>query len=443
MVASTYGEALKRVLIHEGGNDDDPADPGGRTSRGITKTDWNNWRATHPGLPSDVWAAPQASIVAIYREKYWDKEDCDELPAGLDYCVFDYGVNSGTGRSSKVLQRLVGANPDGEIGPDTIKAVKARDPKVVITAICDERLAFLHSLSTWPRFGGGWGRRVADVRAASMAMAGATQAVIPSPAPAAIGVIPSWLGRMNALLGLYEFPGATDNPAILAMAKTCGGQIAKNYKHDAIPWCALTINYVLISAGLPGDDSLLALDFRKYGQRLKGPAIGAIATKTRDGGGHVFLVVGRTLDNRIVGRGGNQADMVCDEIFDPGVLQYNWPLVVPLPEVGIEKLPIVVPAAKAKRNVVLPPTMPALSGKGTIEAPKPTGTIVTGTGVGTIVAGSTWWDWLLAHPIETAGIAFGVVMMGVGVFYLVRSWHASTFNDRQDAPTPGIVPIAA
>jgi hypothetical protein len=48
--------------------------------------------------------------------------------------------------------------------------------------------------------------------------------------------------------------------------------------------------------------------------------VGAIAAKTRDGGGHVFLVVGRTKDGRLVGRGGNQRDMVCDEVFDPSVV---------------------------------------------------------------------------------------------------------------------------
>ena len=40
----------------------------------------------------------------IYR-KYWDAQRCDELPAGVDYAVFDYGVNSGIGRSGKVLPR--------------------------------------------------------------------------------------------------------------------------------------------------------------------------------------------------------------------------------------------------------------------------------------------------------------------------------------------------
>lgn len=156
--------------------------------------------------------------------------------------------------------------------------------------------------------------------------------------------MPSWLARMDSILGLYEFAGAADNPAIIAMAQQCGGSIAKNYKHDATPWCALTVNWCLVTTGNRGDDSLLALDFRKGSQRLDGPAVGAIATMTRDGGGHVFLVRGRTADGRIVGVGGNQSNMVCDETFDPHVLMYGWPKGVALPgNVGIGTLPVVTP----------------------------------------------------------------------------------------------------
>lgn len=176
-----------------------------------------------------------------------------------------------------------------------------------------------------------------------------------------------WLDRMTAILGLYESPGAADNPLIIEMARICGGDIARDYKHDSTAWCALTVNYCLIASGLPGDDSLWALDFAKYGVKLSGPAVGAIATKKRyEGGkqvgGHVFLVVGITKDGRIVGRGGNQSDMVCDELFDPTVITgYNWPSGVAQPTaVGIASLPVVTPAPKVKRTLAaLPPPVVA------------------------------------------------------------------------------------
>jgi uncharacterized protein (TIGR02594 family) len=133
----------------------------------------------------------------------------------------------------------------------------------------------------------------------------------------ATGLMP-WHARMESILGLYEFSGGGDNAAILAMAKQCGGVVAREYKHDSIPWCALTVSWSLITTGfLPfGKGSLSAGDFRALTSRLDGPAVGAIAVKARTGGNHTFIVRGRTADGRIVGTGGNQADMVCDEVFD-------------------------------------------------------------------------------------------------------------------------------
>ena len=175
---SNFRKCLPLLLEHEGGNDDDPRDPGGRTSRGILQREWDVWRQSHPGLPSDVFQAPQDQVEAIYKQKYWDVLRCDELPSGVDYAVFDYGVNSGIGRAAKVLQRLVGAGVDGEIGPETIGATLRVDPKTLVGQICDERMAFLQGLSTFPTFGRGWTRRVSEVRAAAE-----TMAATPKPRP--------------------------------------------------------------------------------------------------------------------------------------------------------------------------------------------------------------------------------------------------------------------
>jgi uncharacterized protein (TIGR02594 family) len=343
-----------------------------------------------------------------------------------------------------VLRRVVGLPDSASTVTDQVLAyARARDPKVLVAAVCDERLAFLKSLQTWPVFGRGWGRRVAEVKAVSLALAGRTQGVTPSPAPMAVAGTPPWLARMNAILGLYEFPGAADNPTIVAMAKACGGNIAKTYRHDATPWCALAVNYCLVASGLPGDDSLWALDFARYGTRLKGAAVGAIATKTRDGGGHVFLVVGRTKDGRLVGRGGNQRDMVCDEVFDPSaVTAFTWPKVYPQPaQVSFAVLPVVEPAPKAKREIVLPPpTKLELPAKGIVAPPKATKEIITkGVPAGGAAGGVGFWEWVVAHPWETAGIALvGASAVG-GAVYALHRWHAR----RQEAPTPNLVPVAA
>ncbi len=83
-----------------------------------------------------------------------------------------YGVNSGLGRSGKVLRRALKL-PDNSsaVTEAVIAATRSIDPRLLIVAICDERLHFLQSLKTWTVFGAGWGRRVADVKSAALAMA--------------------------------------------------------------------------------------------------------------------------------------------------------------------------------------------------------------------------------------------------------------------------------
>lgn len=172
-VAYNYQRTLANILVSEGGNDNDPEDPGGRTSRGIIQTEWNGWRKTHPGLPSDVWRAPQSQIEAIYRQKYWDALNGDALPAGLDYTVVDYGVNSGIARSGRVLRQVLGLETrDWHVTQEVLDAIKKRAVTALIRQINQERHDFLHRLHTCPRFCGGWDRRVASVKVISLNMAG-------------------------------------------------------------------------------------------------------------------------------------------------------------------------------------------------------------------------------------------------------------------------------
>jgi lysozyme family protein len=170
MSASSYDEALSRLLVHEGGYSNHPSDPGGPTNFGITLADARAWWK-RDATAADVRATPRAVAREIYRTKYWAALRGNDLPAGVDYAVFDYGVNSGIGRAGKVLRRLVGlSDATSAIDDDVLAAVWRRPPRRLIEAICDERLAFLQSLKTWPVFGNGWGRRVREVRAAALAM---------------------------------------------------------------------------------------------------------------------------------------------------------------------------------------------------------------------------------------------------------------------------------
>jgi len=345
----------------EGGYDNDPADPGGATNHGITHGELAEWRKTHPGGSIETLSLDEAH--QIFRENYWNKLSCDQLPLAVAAMAYNAGVNSGVSRGAKFLQQCLNKqglalDVDGEIGPLTIAAAVNCDQTRLVNDYVATYEAFYRGISTFPRFGTGWLNRLADFKTHALAWASGSKVVPTDTAPLHL---PPWMVRAIALRGLYERSGSADNPVILEMARICGGQIAATYKHDDIAWCALFVNYDLRAAGQPGNDSLWALDFANYGQKLSGPAVGAIACKKRSGGGHVFFVLGRDSAGRLVGIGGNQSDMVCDEVFDAeSIVAYTWPKDYPLPaKVGasmtdLSVLPIVTPAPKAHREVELP-----------------------------------------------------------------------------------------
>jgi len=168
---NNFKEALKHVLVHEGGWADHPKDPGGATMKGVTLITFRRHFGQNQSK-NDLRTISDEQLEQIYREGYWDKCHCDELPAGVDYVVFDGAVNSGPSRSARWLQGAVGANRDGGIGPKTLAQVAAAESVHVCDAVCAERLAFLHRLRTWNTFGAGWGRRVEEVRKVALEMVG-------------------------------------------------------------------------------------------------------------------------------------------------------------------------------------------------------------------------------------------------------------------------------
>ena len=175
--------ALKHVLVHEGGWADHPKDPGGATMKGVTLITYRRHFGEDKSK-DDLRNISDKELGEIYRSGYWSKCRCDDLPGGVDYAVFDAAVNSGPGRSAKWLQAAVGAKQDGGVGPNTLSRVEERDPIQITGNMCDRRLSFLRSLSTWSDLGKGWERRVEGVRVTAVAMAGGAAPAVEEIAPA-------------------------------------------------------------------------------------------------------------------------------------------------------------------------------------------------------------------------------------------------------------------
>mgnify|MGYP001273216790 FL=1 len=156
---ANYDKCLETILHHEGGYVNNPKDPGGETNLGVTKRVYEEFGGT-----KDMKDLTVEDVAPIYKKGYWDKMKGDELPNGLDLCVFDFGVNAGPGRSAKYLQTMIGTVADGGIGPNTLaKLAEYVEKHGLATAIDnfqEARQGYYEKLSTFATFGKGWTRRV-------------------------------------------------------------------------------------------------------------------------------------------------------------------------------------------------------------------------------------------------------------------------------------------
>ncbi len=161
-----FSNALRVILHHEGGYVNHPRDPGGITNLGVTKATWDDWTGRN-NTAADMRALTPAKVEPLYKARYWDVNRCDDLPAGVALCVFDFGVNAGPARAARYLQKEVGVAADGKIGPATIAAVKSFVTNTggaeLVRRYQRAREGYYRQLRTFDTFGRGWLRRVSEV----------------------------------------------------------------------------------------------------------------------------------------------------------------------------------------------------------------------------------------------------------------------------------------
>lgn len=141
---------------------------------------------------------------------------------------------------------------------------------------------------------------------------------------------PIWLAEARKHIGTREIPGIRHEPRIVQWWKDIkrGG-----IKDDETPWCAAFVGAMLERTGLMSSRFESARSYLQWGVPLPGPATGAIAVFSRDGGGHVGFVVGQTPDGKsLLILGGNQGNEVNIRAISVSRLSgIRWPAPVPLP----------------------------------------------------------------------------------------------------------------
>jgi uncharacterized protein (TIGR02594 family) len=126
-----------------------------------------------------------------------------------------------------------------------------------------------------------------------------------------------------------------DNPAFAGPAPGNGSSdmvsearryIGGNPTGRSILWCARFMNMVLERSGHRGTGSDLASSFARYGQRVEGPQVGAIAVMSRRGGGHVGVVTGIDPRGNPIVVSGNHGHRVAEAVYPRGrVYAYVMP----------------------------------------------------------------------------------------------------------------------
>jgi len=137
MSKTNIGELITDLLKVEGGQTDDPTDSGGRTKFGISKK-------AFPHL--NIFDITEDQARDIYKDRYFRGPGFDKLPAEIQAAMFDYGVNSGPAIATKALQRVVGVNADGALGPMTLAQVATFPPADLLLGVTRERSRMLCNL---------------------------------------------------------------------------------------------------------------------------------------------------------------------------------------------------------------------------------------------------------------------------------------------------------
>ena len=170
---SNWEKSFSFLLKSEGGYSNDADDRGGATNLGVTKKAWEEY-VGHPVDEDEIKSLTPEMVKSFYKGSYWDKCSCDALPEGLDYSVFDFAVNAGSGVSAKCFQRAVGVPDDSVIGPQTLSVLGKFRPESILEKMLDERRKHYYNIinknPTQVKFLKGWMNRVDAVRQNALEM---------------------------------------------------------------------------------------------------------------------------------------------------------------------------------------------------------------------------------------------------------------------------------
>lgn len=160
------------ILKWEGGFVNDPADLGGATNMGVTIGAWKSCGYDKDGDGDidvdDLRLLTREDVVnRMLKPHYWDRWKADDIKSqSVANILVDWVWASGA-HGIKIPQRLLGVSVDGIVGPKTLAAVNARNPRELFDMIKIARFDFIEDICRKRpannKFKRGWMNRINDI----------------------------------------------------------------------------------------------------------------------------------------------------------------------------------------------------------------------------------------------------------------------------------------
>ena len=160
------------ILKWEGGFVNDPADLGGATNMGVTIGAWKSCGYDKDGDGDidvdDLRLLTREDVVnRVLKSHYWDRWKADDIKSqSVANILVDWVWASGA-HGIKIPQRLLGVSVDGIVGPKTLAAVNARNPRELFDMIKIARFDFIEDICRKRpannKFKRGWMNRINDI----------------------------------------------------------------------------------------------------------------------------------------------------------------------------------------------------------------------------------------------------------------------------------------
>lgn len=250
-----FDQALAFVLRWEGGYSNHPSDPGGATNKGITQRVYDSWRDGQSLPRRSVRSLDDLEVRAIYEQRYWLKAGCHRLRPLLAFALLDFAVNAGPSRAVKALQIVLAVEPDGVVGPETVRAAESA-PEPWVRLNRDRRAFYRRLAQSRPTLGvflRGWLNRVDALDVALAGWGPPTPTTEASPVP--------WLTRQAwAAMPAWEraLHYASAQRDVREVSTNWGPGVSRFLAEVGITrpaaWCASFVYSCCRRAGMPAAD---------------------------------------------------------------------------------------------------------------------------------------------------------------------------------------------